>query len=1079
MKLPLLKRKPVSKAAGPDKTASPAPAPAQPARAGSFKQGYAGWVRVDGDHVLRGWAIDRNARSGRLAVDIQIEGETVATVLANRLDPKLIDLGEGDGHHAFAVVIPESFRDGRPHSFGARTRDGGFALKQKAEAFEVQAKAKGPRIDIGAAGRGMATGRLHNGHPDRLAELELWRDGQRLEAPTETKWFGASSTGDFVFSFPPELADQGGELILAAPGMVEGGYGGAVLGGAVMSAAAARRSGVAEPVPLRRGPRPVSETDVRVAYELFVDRLAVSAETMDQRVGMDAGRFISSLVTQKRFKAQVIDRLNAGAATLGGAMMRMVRASTITRLADMLGLPQLPRLYETADVPWDEFFQRLLAWPDFLEALTEPAREAVRLRPQALLPTSCVVGAIDGCFGNEVSGWAFDRNNPDGPLWVEILGDAVLLGSAACDLARPDVVGPLAEGRSVGFSFSLPADTAWLVGAERFHLSVRDLITKRIVAPPIIVDLAAAPTQGVLQALRRRLDAMASELEAVARLLPRVAREASVPLGRYAESKDAWLSIGPGETIALREAGAAFGYRPRFSIVVAANSLDDPGLRASLQSLKAQIYDDWDVVIAVRGVDPRSGRAFLVEAAGVPVDRAGAAETEAASLAGLQAAGLAIAPGDYAGILIAGDSLAPDALHQFAASQQNRRHALLYADGDVVSDGVLTPIFRPELDRDLLAQQDYIGFFLVDAAVRARVGPFSESLDGAHLHDFLLRAIEGLDDAAVWRCPRVLHHTRVDPALGADVATLEDRRARAIQAHLERTGAQAARARPGDATSLPRIDWIVGDVLPDVSLIVIAGPGAANLNTCLTSVLASLPAYGGSAQLIVVHDGSASHEALAPLAAAEGVQILERPGATVAAMRNAGAQAAEGEILVFLGEETVVSAPGWVRELATQAMRPEVGAAGAKLIRQNGAVRHAGIVGGGSGDIQDDGQGRHGADAGYLGRLALVHGALSVSAACMAVRATLFNALGGFDGETHGPAYADVDLCLRLREAGYRVITTPHAAMYVLGSVAGERRAAPHRSFLKAWGGAVLADPFYNPNFDRTALPFTRIRPAP
>jgi GT2 family glycosyltransferase len=195
------------------------------------------------------------------------------------------------------------------------------------------------------------------------------------------------------------------------------------------------------------------------------------------------------------------------------------------------------------------------------------------------------------------------------------------------------------------------------------------------------------------------------------------------------------------------------------------------------------------------------------------------------------------------------------------------------------------------------------------------------------------------------------------------------------------------------------------------------------------------------------------------------VRILPFPGAfNWSAMNNAAAEAARGEVLVLLNNDIDVIEPGWLAELAAQAMRPEVGAVGAKLLYPDGSVQHAGMtLGNGSfGAHLYRHAGRD--DPGHGGMLAARRRVSAVTGACLAIRRSVYREVGGIEAEHLRVTGSDVDLCLRVRERGLAVICTPHALLYHreaasrgLDATAEQRaRVAAERAYLlRRWGAAI------------------------
>lgn len=191
---------------------------------------YGGWVRVEGEFI-RGWATDRNDRSVRPQVHIEIDGEEVAVVAADRPDAKLRELGEGDGAYGFVVMVPPDYRDGGLHALEAHVRAGAaFRLRSKQETFQAPARNGLPQVELLQCGWTGAHGRVRGRVPDG-AQLELWRDGRRLDAELTQAWDGKRHDAQFTVRFPPHLVDAhpSGSLSLALAGLPEIGVPGAPL----------------------------------------------------------------------------------------------------------------------------------------------------------------------------------------------------------------------------------------------------------------------------------------------------------------------------------------------------------------------------------------------------------------------------------------------------------------------------------------------------------------------------------------------------------------------------------------------------------------------------------------------------------------------------------------------------------------------------------------------------------------------------------------------------------------------------------------------------------------------------------
>ena len=272
-----------------------------------------------------------------------------------------------------------------------------------------------------------------------------------------------------------------------------------------------------------------------------------------------------------------------------------------------------------------------------------------------------------------------------------------------------------------------------------------------------------------------------------------------------------------------------------------------------------------------------------------------------------------------------------------------------------------------------------------------------------------------------------------------------------------------------------RIAWSIPSPAPLVSVIVPTRDRADLLHRCADGVL-HRTAYPAIELLVVDNDSAepATHATLQSLAEDTRVRVLRHPGPfNYAALNNRAVREARGEVVVLLNNDTDVQVSGWLRELVGHALRPEVGAVGAMLRYADRSVQHAGIV---------LAPGAHAAhmlrtaapdDTGYLGRAALARNFLAVTAACLAMRRAVYLEAGGMDAENLPIAFNDVDLCLRLRELGYRVVWTPHADLLHLESQSRGRptstdaraREQGEVAFLRrSWRHLFDRDPYLNAN---------------
>jgi GT2 family glycosyltransferase len=227
-------------------------------------------------------------------------------------------------------------------------------------------------------------------------------------------------------------------------------------------------------------------------------------------------------------------------------------------------------------------------------------------------------------------------------------------------------------------------------------------------------------------------------------------------------------------------------------------------------------------------------------------------------------------------------------------------------------------------------------------------------------------------------------------------------------------------------------------------------------------------------EVIVVDNGSteaALHELLRQWSSDPRLRVLPSPGPfNYAFLNNQAAASARGEILVLLNNDTEVLHPDWLREMASLAIRADIGAVGAKLFFPSGRIQHAGVILGPRGVAGHDYLFAKAAEEGQQDDLWLLRQVSAVTGACLAVRREAYMAVGGLDERRFRVAYNDVDFCLKLAAAGLRNIFTPHARLLHHESASrgsefsAERYALweAERDAMRAkWGTVLDKDPFF------------------
>ncbi|MDO9709032.1 glycosyltransferase family 2 protein [Paracraurococcus lichenis] len=552
------------------------------------------------------------------------------------------------------------------------------------------------------------------------------------------------------------------------------------------------------------------------------------------------------------------------------------------------------------------------------------------------------------------------------------------------------------------------------------------------------------------------------------------------PTGRY-DPEDrrgyaAWLlrhdRLGAADHAAIQAHIAAMPAGPLISLAMPVGpGIAQARLDRAIESVARQAWPRWELCVAL---DPAAAPQIRQRLRGIAAKepRLRLFEAGAGPATGLARAAFDLARGDWVAAMAPDARLAPQALYEVAAAVLAEPDlAVLYTDEDRL-DAAGTRFdarFKPEFDPDLLLGQDLLGHLAVyRRALLADLGGLREAMGTAAAHDLALRATRAAGAARVRHIPALLYHGGEDPP--PDPAA----HLRAVAAALAEAGL-GARAEP--APLLPggvRVVWPVPEPAPTVSVILPTRDRAALLAACAEGLLhrTDYPAL----EVIIVDNGSEEPETLAlfdRLRADPRVRILPVPGPfNYSALNNRAAAEARGEILLLLNNDIEVIEPGWLREMVGHAVRPEVGAVGAKLLYGDGRLQHGGVVTG-VGGVADHYLPRVAReDPGYGGSLALVREVAAATAACLALRREVFEAVGGLDEQDLTVAFNDVDLCLKIRGKGWRILWTPFAELYHLESASRGQDVSPEKArrfageiatMKRRWGPVLAADPFYSP----------------
>lgn len=670
-----------------------------------------------------------------------------------------------------------------------------------------------------------------------------------------------------------------------------------------------------------------------------------------------------------------------------------------------------------------------------------------------------------------ISGWAVDQ----GPVKIALFDhEKRKLLCRISRNARPDVVsmyGECAVEANCGFSLDatdLCGDAVYLVFSGKNGKNVYPVSLK---APVILKNKVEKYARKGLSYWRAHgTEAFVSKTAGKLRSLK------DRPI-----EYEKWFRIHAADKKELeRERKTVFDYQPLISIVVPLYNTPEPFLKALIDSITAQTYGKFELCLADGSTDEKTA-AFVEKQYGsdkrirlkrLAVNGGISENTNEA---------IRMASGEFLLFSDHDDFLEPNALFELVqALNQDPALDLIYTDEDLSDEKgehYFSPRMKPDFNPDFLRCINYICHLtMVRRSLAEEVGLLRKECDGAQDYDFLLRCIEKTD--RVFHIPKVLYHWR---ASETSTAGNQDSKTYAIEAgkkalteHYARLGYEAEVEYTGIFILYKMRLKVKGE--PLVTILIPNKDQAETLDTCVKSIYekTDYPHF----EILVVENNSEKEETFAYYEKMEKEHenfrvVRYEGGFNYSAINNFGARHANGDYLLLLNNDTEVISPFWIREMVGFCQREDTGAVGAKLYYPDGLVQHCGVVVGianFAGHVQNFHTRQ---DAGYFGRLKAVQDISAVTAACMLVKKSVFDAIGGFD-ESFVVSLNDVDLCLRIRKAGKLIVQDPNVELYHYESKSRGYENTPEKKerfkqeilrFRRRWKSFLdQGDPYYSPN---------------
>jgi GT2 family glycosyltransferase len=563
-------------------------------------------------------------------------------------------------------------------------------------------------------------------------------------------------------------------------------------------------------------------------------------------------------------------------------------------------------------------------------------------------------------------------------------------------------------------------------------------------------------------------------------------KERLIKVDRYPEWVQQYDTRSDEERAVMRSYCESLTYKPLVSVVLPVYNVPERFLRVVIESVIRQIYPNWELCIADDNSPNQVVRDVIKEYAAKDSRIKYLFREANGHIAEATNSAATLARGEFIAFLDHDDELAEHALLTMVGELNQCCDAdLIYSDEDkVTEDGVRHyPHFKSDWNPELLLCQNYVCHFtVVRKSLFDAVGGIRKGFDGAQDWDFVLRVSEATTPGKIRHVPFVLYHWRVIE--GSTAKATESKpyvttaQIKAVSEHLERIGDKGAVVTSLPATSMIRVSYPVPKPEPLVSLIIPTRNQLQFLSTCVQGLLEKT-AYK-NIEVIIVDNGSDEAETLEyldQLRKDQRIVVLRDDGPfNFSRLNNRAVKEARGVIIGFINNDIQVVRSDWLHEMVSNVVRKGIGAVGARLLYPNGTVQHAGVTVGIGGVADHMMRSISAQSIGYFCRAVLPQNVTAVTAACMLVKREAFEEIGGFDEKEFSVAYNDVDLCLRLREAGYLIVYTPYAELIHHESISRgyedtpEKKARFEREFsaMQArWGETLLRDPYHNPNFTR------------
>lgn len=552
-------------------------------------------------------------------------------------------------------------------------------------------------------------------------------------------------------------------------------------------------------------------------------------------------------------------------------------------------------------------------------------------------------------------------------------------------------------------------------------------------------------------------------------------------LQSYSQWVDLYDELSDEQIRQIGDEISKFNQFPLFSVIMPTYNTDSIFLRKAIGSVINQIYTNWELCIADDCSSNENVRRIILEYSEKNPKIKYIFREKNGHISEASNTALKLASGEFVALLDHDDTLAIDALYQMAKVLQKKPELhLVYSDEDKINekDERFDPYFKPDWNPDLFLSQNFISHLAIyRRTIVERIGGFRKGYEGSQDWDLAMRFIKEIPENHIFHMPHVLYHWRA--ISGSTAKSLDQKnyikesQRKVLQSYFETIGINPIYKL--NQVNYWDVHYLIPEPIPKVSIIIPTKNNKELLEHCVNSII-SRTKYENYELIIVDNqsDDVSALEYIKTIKENDVVKILKYDSPfNYSAINNFAVNKAEGEVLLFLNNDTEVINDDWLTEMVSLAIRPETGAVGAKMFYPDGAIQHAGVILGVGGVANHAYLNAPGDTVGQMGRAQITQNLSAVTGACLAVERRKFLEVGGFNEIDLKIAFNDIDFCLKLLKAEYKNVWTPHARLYHHESASRGKEDIPEKQarfdsevkyMLRNWRELLENDPAYNLN---------------